>query len=50
MASNYNRIRRPGVVFVKDGHSDLVVKRESFQDIIGNDLIPERIRKQAVLK
>jgi diaminopimelate decarboxylase len=50
MASNYNRIRRPGVVFVKDGHSDLVVKRESFQDIIGNDLVPERIRKQAVLK
>ncbi|AOZ91420.1 diaminopimelate decarboxylase [Paenibacillus crassostreae] len=50
MASNYNRIRRPGVVFVKDGQSDLVVKRESFQDIIGNDLVPERIRKQAVLK
>ncbi|WP_438351325.1 diaminopimelate decarboxylase [Paenibacillus sp. FA6] len=45
MASNYNRIRRPSVVFVKDGQSDIVVKRESFQDIIGNDLIPERIRK-----
>jgi diaminopimelate decarboxylase len=50
MANNYNRIRRPGVVFVKDGESDLVVQRESFQNIIGNDLIPERIRKQAVLK
>ncbi|MGF7050358.1 diaminopimelate decarboxylase [Paenibacillus sp. DS2015] len=50
MASNYNRIRRPGVVFVKDGQSDLVVKRESLQDIVGNDLVPERIAKQAVTK
>lgn len=50
MASNYNRIRRPGVVFVKDGYSDLVVKRESLQDIVTNDLVPERIAKQAVMK
>ncbi|MHA0855511.1 diaminopimelate decarboxylase [Paenibacillus sp. CMAA1364] len=49
MASNYNRIRRPSVIFVKDGHSDLVVKRESLQDIIGNDLVPERISKQSIL-
>lgn len=48
MASNYNRIRRPAVVFVKDGKADLVVARESYQDIVGNDIIPERLRKQAV--
>jgi diaminopimelate decarboxylase len=46
MASNYNRIRRPAVVFVKDGHADLVVKRESFDNIIGNDVIPARMLKQ----
>ncbi|RUT36130.1 diaminopimelate decarboxylase [Paenibacillus zeisoli] len=46
MASNYNRIRRPAVVFVKDGSSDLVVKRESLNDIVANDVIPERIQKQ----
>lgn len=46
MASNYNRIRRPAVVFVKDGAADLVVKRESFDNIVGNDLIPERMKKQ----
>jgi diaminopimelate decarboxylase len=45
MASNYNRIRRPAVVFVKDGQADLVVKRESFDDIVGNDVIPERMRQ-----
>lgn len=47
MASNYNRIRRPAVVFVKDGESDVVVKRESLDDIVLNDVIPARIKKQA---
>jgi len=47
MSSNYNRIRRPAVVFVKDGQADLVVKRESYDNIVGNDLIPERMKKQA---
>ncbi|HEX7057570.1 MAG TPA: diaminopimelate decarboxylase [Bacilli bacterium] len=45
MASNYNRIRRPAVVFVKDGHADLVVKRESHADLTANDVIPERMKK-----
>ncbi|OWR29217.1 diaminopimelate decarboxylase [Saccharibacillus sp. O23] len=48
MASNYNRIRRPAVVFVRDGQSDLVVRRESLEDIVGNDLIPARMEKQGV--
>ncbi|MDQ0898264.1 diaminopimelate decarboxylase [Paenibacillus sp. V4I7] len=47
MASNYNRIRRPGVVFVKDGQSDLVVKRETFDNIVGNDLIPARMKQMS---
>lgn len=38
MANNYNRIPRPAVVFVENGESQLVVKRESFADIIVNDL------------
>jgi diaminopimelate decarboxylase len=50
MASNYNRIRRPAVVFVQDGLSDLVVRRESHNDIIANDIVPERIAKQPVAK
>ncbi|UKS30657.1 diaminopimelate decarboxylase [Paenibacillus sp. HWE-109] len=45
MASNYNRIRRPGVVFVKEGQSDIVVKRESFDNIISNDIIPARMKQ-----
>ncbi|MNC82556.1 Diaminopimelate decarboxylase [compost metagenome] len=50
MASNYNRIRRPAVVFVQNGHSDLVVRRETHHDIVANDIVPERIAKQAVTK
>ncbi|MCL6602451.1 MAG: diaminopimelate decarboxylase [Paenibacillus sp.] len=50
MASNYNRIRRPAVVFVQNGRSDLVVRRESHSDIVANDIVPERIAKQEVLK
>jgi len=48
MSSNYNRIRRPAVVFVKDGKADLVVARETLEDIVRNDLIPERLRKPAL--
>ncbi|GAB6929911.1 diaminopimelate decarboxylase [Paenibacillus sp. JCM 10914] len=43
MASNYNRIRKPAVVFVKDGQSQLVVRRESLQDIISNDVVTARV-------
>lgn len=50
MASNYNRIRRPAVVFVKDGQADLVVKRESHQDIVCNDVIPERLKANMAVK
>ncbi|CAG7641748.1 diaminopimelate decarboxylase [Paenibacillus allorhizosphaerae] len=45
MASNYNRIRRPAVVFVQNGQADVVVKRESFEDIAGNDVVPERMKQ-----
>ncbi len=45
MASNYNRIRRPAVVFAHDGQADIIVKRETLQDIVGNDIIPTRMSK-----
>lgn len=38
MASNYNRIPRPPVVMLSKGEDKLVVKRESYEDIIKNDL------------
>lgn len=50
MSSNYNRLRRPAVVFVRDGEADLVVRRETYEDVAGKDLVPERMRKQPVGK
>ena len=32
LASNYNKVTRPAVVFVRDGHARLVVRREELDD------------------
>lgn len=34
MASNYNRIPRPAVVFVREGQSKLVLRRETYDDLL----------------
>ena len=38
MSSNYNRIPKPPVVMIRDGKSRVVVKRETFEDIVRNDI------------
>ena len=38
MASNYNKVMRPAVVFVSDGESRLVVRRETYDDLVRLDL------------
>lgn len=37
MASRYNMLCVPAVVFVKNGRSILVVRRQSFEDLIERD-------------
>ena len=44
MASNYNRNAVPPVVLVKDGKADYIVKPQTYEDIVRNDVIPERLR------
>ncbi|GAA4709467.1 diaminopimelate decarboxylase [Brevibacillus fulvus] len=46
MSNNYNRIARPAVVFVKDGRAELVVKRESLDDLVRQDILPQRAQLQ----
>jgi len=43
MASNYNRFPRPAVVFAADGRADLVVRRETLDDIVRCDILPDRL-------
>lgn len=38
LASNYNKVPRPPVVFVRDGQARLVVRRETLQDLIRLDV------------
>lgn len=37
MASNYNKMLRPAVVFVENGKSRLVVRRETYEDLVRLD-------------
>ncbi len=38
MANNYNRLPRPAVVFLEDSKDTLVVRRETFEDMVKLDL------------
>lgn len=38
MSSNYNRIPRPAVVMLSQGKDRIIVKRETYEDIIRNDI------------
>lgn len=44
MASNYNRVPRPLMVLVNNGETDIIVKRETYADLILNDCIPKRFK------
>jgi diaminopimelate decarboxylase len=39
MASNYNKVPRPAVVFVRDGDSRIVVRRETYDDLLRCDVL-----------
>jgi diaminopimelate decarboxylase len=40
MASTYNQLPRPAVVFVHDGEARVVVRRETYADLVARDLFP----------
>ena len=39
MASNYNRIPRPPVILVKNGEARIAVRRETYEDLVANDVL-----------
>jgi diaminopimelate decarboxylase len=41
MSSNYNGLTKPAVVLVNNGKSGLIVKRETYADLVKNNTIPE---------
>ncbi|HCJ79849.1 MAG TPA: diaminopimelate decarboxylase [Desulfotomaculum sp.] len=45
MSMNYNRLPRPAMVLVNDGQADLILQRETYSDLIRNEVLPERLKK-----
>ena len=45
MASNYNRIGRPAAVVVCEGEANLFIERETYDNLIERDRLPERLVK-----
>jgi len=43
MASNYNRLPKPAVVLVCDGQDDLIVRRQTLEEVIAQDRLPARL-------
>ena len=46
MSSNYNRVEKPAMVLVKSSQSDIIVSRESLEDLVAREVVPNRLRKE----
>jgi diaminopimelate decarboxylase len=44
MSSNYNRIARPAAVVVHQGQADVILERETYQDLLRHDRLPARLK------
>ena len=44
MASNYSKSQKPAMVLVNNSQSDIIVYRETLEDIISRDNIPDRLK------
>jgi diaminopimelate decarboxylase len=43
MSSNYNRLPRPAAVLVNEGEANLILLRETYQDLLRQDRLPIRL-------
>ena len=46
MASNYNRLPRPAAVIVSAGEANLILQRETYQDLLRLDCLPGRLKSE----
>lgn len=44
MASNYNRNMIPQAILVKDGKAETIIKRQTYDDLIRNDVVPDSLK------
>ncbi len=43
MSSNYNRVLKPAAVLVNNGKSDIIINRQTYEQLIQSDVIPDRL-------
>ncbi len=46
MAMNYNKNFIPPCVLVRNGEAEYIVKRQTYEDLNRNDVVPERLKKR----
>lgn len=44
MAMNYNRNCIPAAVLVKDGKAEYIIKKQSYEDLVRNDVVPDSLK------
>lgn len=44
MSSNYNRVLKPAMVMVKDGKAEVIVKRQTLEELVENDVLLDRLK------
>ena len=49
MASNYNRVPRPAAILANNGEAHLIIQRETLNDLIRQDHLPEAIMPDVLL-
>ncbi len=43
MSSNYNRLLKPAAVLVNNGKSDIIINRQTYEQLTESDVIPDRL-------
>jgi len=47
MSMNYNRLPRPAMVLVREGKAEVIVARETFENLLSNDRMPDSLWKSS---
>lgn len=45
MSSNYNRVLKPAAVLVNNAQSDIIISRQTYEELVSSDVIPDRLKK-----
>ncbi|MDJ0625317.1 MAG: diaminopimelate decarboxylase [Candidatus Caenarcaniphilales bacterium] len=43
MSSNYNRVPKPTMVLLNNGEAEVILRKETLEDILRNDILPTRL-------